>query len=992
MNWRNVFAFVALVLIVGFAAQANAVFVTKSLSGFKSEYIKLAPVNVSLRVGETQQFTAYYYVNGKLVKAPITWSVSGPQATISSKGLLTAVGEGTVVVTASTPSMGGDVRQIVAARLVTSNASVKITSSGTTPPLVVPGIIDDRFEDARNPGVIIPRQPVRVYINASGVYLNSGDNATISAHATDEFGGRMPNATFDWNTSDSNVVYFDSAYSNVESVSIVGRRAGNATITARLHGANQTASAVFQVFTGAISRIVITPANPTATIGHSLQFTARAYDAANNSVNIVDAWRVEPGTGDGTITSLGSFTATKVGTATIVAEALCFYRMSFYVCGNGTTSVSIVAGNLSSLSITPSNASILSNETVQFTAVARNSYSGVIPVSMVWSVSNSSVAEITVNSSNNSVVSVRGRAKGTSIISVVAGDKIANATVTVTAGAVDHYVVTPNPVSVRAGTTQQLSLATADAYGNVIAPVPSEWLILLNWTLTNSNTSQATVSNTGLLTAGNSTGRFTVNASFANYSGVSSGTITLGRIANVSISSDQTTVAANDTSPGAHLTVTATDVYGNAQVIPAGAYAGNLTAVFTLVNGTGAGRVAADGSFYGNRAGNVTVTATVENASASIMLNVVSSLLSKIVVNSSATSVRAGEGVQFSAVGYDALNNSVPITPYWNLVSGSGSINASGYFLSTVSGYVVVSASVANTTGTSNLTVNPGNLHHIGFDPDDITVEAGEYYTFKAQGYDQYGNNVTAPPLVYSLRGGTGTAEITSAGVFIGHKAGTVTVRADAPSDSSLSAVLHVTIVGGEAQRLDVVSSTGQFKLRKGESVRLSVTGYDAYDNPTGAGEVYWDVSDPSIASITQDGTLTGNDAGVVTVYAYRGAANASHAFNIMPSAKPFNLIPAGSLGQTGTEARVVGPSNVAAESTEVTQEQAAVTSSTGLFSAGMLPWILGAIVLVVIVAIAAYLYARNQSEEDEAQKRRMPQKLPQWAKPPLDAEPVDKK
>ncbi|MEW5955552.1 MAG: Ig-like domain-containing protein, partial [Candidatus Micrarchaeota archaeon] len=273
-----------------------------------------------------------------------------------------------------------------------------------------------------------------------------------------------------------------------------------------------------------------------------------------------------------------------------------------------------------------------------------------------------------------------------------------------------------------------------------------------------------------------------------------------------------------------------------------------------------------------------------------------------------------------------------------------------------------------------------------------VTVGAGEYTTFKASGYDQYGNNVTAPPLVYSLRGGTGTAEITSAGVFIGHKAGAVTVRADAPSDSSLSAALRVTIVGGEAQRLEIVSGTGQFKLREGESVRLSVTGYDAYDNPTGAGEVFWDVSDPSVASITQDGTLTGNAAGIVTVYAYRGAANASHAFNVMPSAKPFNLIPAGSLGQTGTEARVMGPSNVVAESTEVQQEiPAATAGGTGLFSAAAFPWLAGALVLIVIVAVVAYAYARGKAEED-SRKPRLPQKIPAWAKPPLDAEPVDGK
>ncbi|NYZ75392.1 Ig-like domain-containing protein, partial [Candidatus Micrarchaeota archaeon] len=202
MNWRNVFTFVALVLIIGLAAQASAVFVTKSVvKDVKREYIKLSPINVSLDVGETQQFTAYYYSNGKLVKnASITWSVSGPQATISSKGLLTAVSEGTVTVTASTPSLSAEPWQLVPARRVNATASVIITSGGGSPIAPVADLFDDRFEEARVPDIHIPRQPTRVYINTSTAYLNSGDNATVSAYATDEFGSRMANATFDWNT------------------------------------------------------------------------------------------------------------------------------------------------------------------------------------------------------------------------------------------------------------------------------------------------------------------------------------------------------------------------------------------------------------------------------------------------------------------------------------------------------------------------------------------------------------------------------------------------------------------------------------------------------------------------------------------------------------------------------------------------------------------------------------------------------------------------
>ncbi|MEW5955745.1 MAG: Ig-like domain-containing protein, partial [Candidatus Micrarchaeota archaeon] len=201
MNWRTIFAVLALVLIVGVASQAHAVFVSKSLTSFKREYVKISPATASLRIGETQRFTASYYLDGKVVKnASITWSVSGPQATISSKGLLTAVSEGNVTVTASTPSLSSDPREIARwPRLVNATASAQIASNGSMPP-TIEVLRPDRDDLQRIPGIDVGR--VSVEINTSISTLSSGNELTLRAVARDGLGLVMPNATFDWTTSD----------------------------------------------------------------------------------------------------------------------------------------------------------------------------------------------------------------------------------------------------------------------------------------------------------------------------------------------------------------------------------------------------------------------------------------------------------------------------------------------------------------------------------------------------------------------------------------------------------------------------------------------------------------------------------------------------------------------------------------------------------------------------------------------------------------------
>lgn len=73
-----------------------------------SKEVVVTPADATIAVGETQQFSAQYFQNGKEKKALFTWSSSDPAiATVNSSGTVTGVRGGEVTITATTGMTSG---------------------------------------------------------------------------------------------------------------------------------------------------------------------------------------------------------------------------------------------------------------------------------------------------------------------------------------------------------------------------------------------------------------------------------------------------------------------------------------------------------------------------------------------------------------------------------------------------------------------------------------------------------------------------------------------------------------------------------------------------------------------------------------------------------------------------------------------------------------------------------------------------------------------
>ncbi|MEP6591401.1 MAG: hypothetical protein ABJC19_09485, partial [Gemmatimonadota bacterium] len=184
------------------------------------------------------------------------------------------------------------------------------------------------------------------------------------------------------------------------------------------------------------------------------------------------------------------------------------YLLTF-VCSAFTMSAchdTVVApASLVSITVTGDPGALAIGATQQFTATGRDANGSPVAITPVWTV------EVGGGTINGTGLFTAGTTAGTftnSVTATVAG-VAGSASVTVTAGALTSISVTPNPVTLAIGATQQFTATGRDASGNVIAMVPV-WSVVAGG---------GTINGTGLFSAGTTAGTFT-NSVTATVAGV----------------------------------------------------------------------------------------------------------------------------------------------------------------------------------------------------------------------------------------------------------------------------------------------------------------------------------------------------------------------------------------------------------------------------------------------------------------------------------------
>jgi parallel beta-helix repeat protein len=645
---------------------------------------------------------------------------------------------------------------------------------------------------------------------------------------------------------DTNGNSFDVTVSTTFAISPDGSCTGNVctattagphTVTGNDSGATATAS--LTVTTGALDHLVLSPASATIASGGSQAYTAEGRDQYNNSLGDVTSTTTLSISPNGSCT--GATCTASVGGAHTVTGTKSGKT--------GTASLTVSAGTLDHIVISPSTATIVAGGSQTYTAQG-------------FDASGNSVGDVTAFTTFS--ISPNGACTGASCTATAAGThtvtgndggKTSTASVSVTAGALDHLALSPATTAIAAGGSQAYAADGRDQYNNSLGDVTSS-------TIFSIGPDGSCSANVCTATA---TGTHTVTGNDGGKTGTASLSVTVGVLDHLVLSPASATITAGGSQS---YTAEGRDQYDNSL--------GDVTATTTF-------SIAPNGSCSGasctaSVAGAHTVTGTKGGKTGTASLQVNAALVDHIVISPSSATISAGGSRAYTAEGFDSSNNSLgDVTSNTTFsISPDGSCTAATC-TATAAGTHTVTGNDSGKTSTASLSVTVGALDHLVLSPASATITAGGSQSYTAEGRDPYDNSlgdVTATTTFSiapngSCSGASCTASVAGAHTVTGTKGG---------KTGTASLQVNAALVD------HIVISPSSATISAGGSRAYTAEGFDSSNNSLG------DVTSNTAFSISPDGsctaaTCTASTAGLHTVTGNDSGKTSTASLTVTPGA-----------------------------------------------------------------------------------------------------------
>ncbi|OPY33711.1 MAG: multicopper oxidase [Methanomassiliicoccales archaeon PtaU1.Bin124] len=688
----------------------------------------------------------------------------------------------------------------------------------TTPDVNAPfGIVDTPY--AIDGGVATDRYPLTsqviksvltsIRVSPTVKDVMAGHTQNFIADAINQYGNIMSGVTFAWETN----------VGTMSGTTLTANKTAGVTGYVRAKNGVMTGEATVTIVPGPLDHVNVTPAMTFVVKGGAQQFTADGQDAYNNSIPGL-TWFWE--TNVGTITQTGLFAAQQTPAIGYV-RAVTGTTVTPSGFMNGTADVTVIFGPLAYITITPNTINVVANTSHEFLAVGYdNANNPIIGMTFDWTTNVGTMSGTTLNGQKNTATGY-----------VMATNGVVNATavVNIVPDALDHIIVTPTTVpNALAGTTTQFSAVGYDQFNNSISG------LVFTWT-----TDVGTVDSNGMFTAQDQSGASGyVNATVGSITGSARVYVGFAQLSYILVTPSSTDVAAGMV---LNLTAVGYDKFNNV--------VDGLMFTWTTNVGTMNGSVLTAQKMAGVT-GWAKATSGVVNGTSAI--KIVPDALDHINVTPAAvTNLAASAQKQFSAVGYDQYNNSIPGLVFtWT--TDIGTIDGNGLFTAQntagITGYV--NASVLGKTGTATVSVGNNQLTYIIITPGTTDLVADHTLNFTAVGYDQYNNEVTGLNFTWSTNVGTMNDSLLTAqtSTGIGYVRATYGVVQASVSVNIVPDVLdHIVVTPGSVNAMVA-----------GKSVQFDAVCYDQWNNTISGLSVTWT---SNVGTVTNGAFVAQTTAGV---------------------------------------------------------------------------------------------------------------------------------
>ena len=603
-----------------------------------------------------------------------------------------------------------------------------------------------------------------------------------------------------------------------------------------------TTDATVTITPGTLVSIEVTPDPASMVLGETLQFSANGtYTGGTANITATVTWDSSD-TDVATINSAGLATSVAAGTTDITASL-------DGITSDPVVTLTVTTGAVDHIELSPETATITADETQGYSVEALNSLGGSWngTAATIFTINATAGGSWTANVYTPETVSPPGTPW---TVTANCSGKIDTANLTVTVGALEHIVISPDTATITADEVQVYTAEAFDQHDNTRGDITSGTTFTINATAGGSWTDNVY---TAEIVSPEGT-PWTVTGNYTGKTDTAILTVTVGALDHIEISTDTPTITTDDT---ATFTSAAYDADSNSW---------DVTASTNFTIEAGALGSWADNVYTPQKVGTWTVTGNYTDKIDTATLVVEGGPVVYIVLSPADTSITADDTQAYTVEAYDGVGEHWAVTASANT---SYSINATALgswadnvytaeIVSPPGTYWTVTATYGGTTdtgssvtGTANLTVTVGALHHIVISPDTATITADETQAYTAEAFDQHDNtlgdvtaNSTAFVIVESGHGGSWAAN-----VYTAVKTGTWTVEG---SHNGKADTATLTVTRGALDQ--IVISTVTPTITADDTATFTSAAYDADLNS------WWVTTETTFAiEASANGTWTAN-------------------------------------------------------------------------------------------------------------------------------------
>ena len=739
--------------------------------------LKLNYTSVELYAGDSFTLKAILLPNN-VETTNVTWSSSNTSVATVKQGVVTALKEGTVEITAT-------------------------TADGTNLSAVC------KFTIKPDPDLLA----AYVQLNKTSVSLYANETTTLVATV---YPVTAVNKKVTWSSSNTSVA-------TVSSTGVVtAKSVGSATITATTtDGTNKTATCQVSVYATPATGISLNKTSATLKVNETVTLSATV--TPTSATNRKVSWKSSDES-VATVSSTGVVTAKSIGNANITATTTDGTNIS------ATCKVSVVETPATGISLNKTAATLKANQTVSLTATVTPSTATNKKVS--WKSSDESVAAV---SSDGVVTAFK---VGTTNITATTTDGTnlsATCQVTVEATLATGISLNKKAVTLEVDDNETLTVTVtpSDASNKKV-----------NWK--SSNTSVATVSSTGVVTA-KAVGTANITATTTDGTSLSATckvTVEPTLVTSLSLNKSVATLKTNET-----ITLIA-------NVFPTAAQ--NRTVTWSSSD-TSVATVSSEGVVTALKVGTATITATTtdgSNLTATCKVTVVETPATGISLNKTTASLKANETVTLTATVTPSTttNKSVIWTSSDETVATVKDGVVTAHKVGTAN-IIVTTTDGSNLSATCKVTVVETLATGISLDKTTATLKASEIVTLTATVTPSTATNKNV-----TWSSSNETVATVKDGVVTAHKVGTATIIATTADGSNLTATCQVTVEATIAKTMTLDKTNVTLKATESVTLIANIT-----PESTTNKELSWISSDESVATV-KDGVVTAHKVGTANI------------------------------------------------------------------------------------------------------------------------------